>query len=284
MNYRLQPASEASTTNLVRAINMAYHNYFVPVRLTRSSLHSLIQRDAIDMEASVIAEAEGNIVGMALLAIRPPYGWIGGVGVIPSHRRRGIARNMMYYLIEQAQQHRLISVQLEVIEANLIAYHLYLQLNFKPHRRLLMLERHCGTLQPSAGYRVGGCMAHDALHYYDRFHDVRPPWQRSRYALTDLAFDMQGWKVVTTNDPSTVVGYCIGWLHDNEFRMMDIATSPEHSERKQAATALVSHIHHQFPNATGYIFNLGQNDMALTPLQALGYGETMGQVEMFLHF
>ncbi len=282
MTYRLQPASDVSLTQLVKAINLAYRNYFVPVSLTLSSFSALIQRDAIDLEASVVAEDNGAVVATALLAIRLPYGWVGGVGVVPSHRRRGIAHDMMDYLIDRAQERGLHSIQLEVIEANQIAHHLYLQLEFKPRRRLLMLERPPGDIQAEPGYYVGSCLAQTALRYYDQFHDVQPPWQRSREALSDLAFNMQGWKAVAAHEPDTILGYSVGWLTGDQFRMMDMGTLPEHTDRQGVGRALLAYIHGHHPHAIGNIFNLAQNDTALLSIQAMGYEETMGQVEMVL--
>ena len=46
----------------------------------------------IDREASRVALRDGELVGLANLAVRGSDAWIGGVGVVPAERRRGTGR------------------------------------------------------------------------------------------------------------------------------------------------------------------------------------------------
>ncbi len=283
MNIEFRPASEVDLKAYIQAFNHAYQGYYVPIILNTRSFTALIKRDAIDLTASVAALDGNEIVGISMLAIRRPRGWIGGVGVIPDYRRRGIAQQMMHYLIDQARQRELEEVYLEVIQANTGAYDLYQKLDFETLRRLLILERPSGDVAPVEGYQVTPYRPEQALaNYYDRFHDVENPWQRSRPALHDLSPNLEGWMIAAESDLDTVLGYAMGWVGPQSLHFMDTATSPSHPARECVTRALLAHIHHETPGASGHVVNLGEDD-AITPvLLDLGYEEQMAQYEMCL--
>ena len=75
---------------------------------------------------------DDETVGLANLAVRGERAWIGGIGVIPSARRRGIGRALMEAVLEEAPP----TVTLEVIEQNEPARRLYEQLGFVTRRTL----------------------------------------------------------------------------------------------------------------------------------------------------
>src|SRR5207244_5154868 len=86
----------------------------------------------IDLERSRVALDDGMPVGVAMLGVRGAEGWIGGLGVIASHRHRGIGRALMEAVLADAPP----SVSLEVIEQNEPALRLYETLGFERTRIL----------------------------------------------------------------------------------------------------------------------------------------------------
>ncbi|GIK65413.1 MAG: hypothetical protein BroJett018_32070 [Chloroflexota bacterium] len=284
MPYQVVPASEVDFDAFVQAFNEAYEHYFVHIQLTPANLLSLIKRDAIDLDASVASvDEEGHVVGVAMLAIRPPRSWVGGVGVVEQHRQKGIARNMMQSLIQNARQKGLASVELEVITQNTKAYDLYEDLGFKTQRRLLILHRPAGDAVLPSGFIVRECPALEALEYFESFHNTPNAWQRSLPALQSFALGhLEGWTIASENNPTQVVGYAVGWPNDEHIQWMDIAIDPHASQRTEIGTALLATVHHELPMATGAIVNLGEHDAEVVSFEALGYTETMAQFEMRL--
>ncbi|MBI5930693.1 MAG: GNAT family N-acetyltransferase [Chloroflexi bacterium] len=286
MPYQIVAASDVNFDAYVQAFNEAYAHYFVHIQLTPANLMSLIKRDAIDLTSSVATLDEtGRVVGMAMLAIRPPRSWVGGVGVVEDHRQRGLARKMMVTLIENARQKGLAGVELEVITQNTKAYNLYCDLGFEIQRRLLIMERPAGDATIPEGYLVRECSPLEALAYFDKFHDTPNAWQRSLPALQSFAINnLEGWAIARRETPAHVVGYAVGWPNENHIQWMDIAIDPQANQRSEIGIALLASLHHELPTATGGIVNLGEHDVAVTSFEALGYTEAMAQYEMRLKF
>lgn len=284
MPYDIVPASQVEFNAFVQAFNEAYQHYFVHIQLTPANLSSLIKRDSIDLASSVATlDEQGRVVGVAMLAIRPPRSWVGGVGVVEEHRRQGIARKMMQALIHNARQKGLACVELEVITQNTKAYDLYQDLGFKTQRRLLILERPAGDAPLHPEYVIRECSALEALDHFERFHDTPNAWQRSLPALQSFALGhLEGWTIALQTNPAQIIGYAVGWPNEDHIQWMDIAIDPHTSQRAEVGAALLASLHHELPTATGTIVNLGEHDAEVASFEALGYTEAMAQFEMRL--
>ena len=75
-------------------------------------------------------------VGLVNLGVRGERGWIGGLGVVPSARRRGVGRDLMEAVHDQARARGIRRISLEVIEANEPAFRLYEELGYEMTRWL----------------------------------------------------------------------------------------------------------------------------------------------------
>jgi len=112
--------------------NEAYSDYFVPFHIDEPTLAVIVDTWDVDLYRSRIAFQAGEPAGFANLAVRGTESWIGGVGVVPSARRRGIARLLMEAVVDEAPG----DVWLEVIEENVAASSLYEDLGFVDTRLL----------------------------------------------------------------------------------------------------------------------------------------------------
>jgi ribosomal protein S18 acetylase RimI-like enzyme len=274
---RCVPVSQVDFNAFTAAFNQAYHDYYVPISMTIPSFQALIERDDLDLEASVAAVDNDQIIGTGLLGVRDRQGWIGGMGVIPARRRQGIGRQMMHYLLDRAQKRNLASVKLEVIEANKGAHALYRQLNFVDQRYLLILERDMGPVEDfDSHYCIEECRVDSLLDFYDLFHDTPNCWQRGSHSLRALTSHLQGWAAL---DADTVVGYALGWASLYGVRLTDIATDPSRN-RVAIAQALLSELHRQHNGASGSSYNIAEDDPIVPAYLALGYKTMFRQIEM----
>ncbi len=279
---QLLPADQVNFADFVEAFNAAYEDYFVRVVMNQRSFKNLIQRDAILMTHSVVCVEDAKIVGMALLAKREQKGWIGGVGVIPHYRRRGIARQMMEYLIAQARTLNIETLTLEVIEQNHYALHLYKTLGFQPQRRLVVLENR--TLSPLKNlthehYVVESVMPHQALIYFNAFHDEPNAWQRSLEAIKQLA--QECWIIKERNN-AQVLGYCVFQVGFGDLLIIDIAFSPTYPNIADLIKVLMNTIHQAYEGYSGHLINHPMAHRATQSLIEMGYQETLAQLEMSL--
>jgi ribosomal protein S18 acetylase RimI-like enzyme len=276
MPTSLVPASEIDFAVFLDTFNAAYRDYFVLLQMELEPMRQLIQRDAVDLAASRVALADGRPVGVGMLAIREQQGWIGGLGIVPSHRGQGIGRQLTLALLDAARQRRLRQVQLEVIDKNTVARGLYESLNFQETRRLFLLER---PPDVSADPSISITKVHPdvALQHYEAFHSSPNPWQRRRETLTILAEHMAAW--IATRDDVTLA-YAVGWATPDVIRFMDCAMQPNATP---AMRDLLHHIHSSAADATASIMNVGEDDPVLEVLQSVGYQQTGMQLEMHLN-
>lgn len=273
MSFTLLPVTDVRFADFVVAFNTAYQDYIVPIQIDIDQMRQIVRRDSVDLSASRVVLADDEIVAITMLAKRGKRGWIGGVGVVPEHRGKGIGRMMMQEIINVAKEDGLEAVELEVIDTNTPAYNLYLSLGFKTLRRLLILAQNevPPLVEEIPVRRVSS--AH-ALHFHQDFHQLPSPWQRHLSALRMLTIDMDGWAAV--QDGQTLA-YAVATVTDRQMRFMDMAFS---EGQEQAMKAVVAYAQQRNPPAR--FINLAEDDRVWPVLSKMGYEVTMRQYQMEL--
>lgn len=277
---QLLPASDVPEGDFIQALNAAYADYFVPIHLNSHSFRDLVNQESVRLDASRAAVIGDEVVGTALLGVRGARGWAGGVGVIPAHRRRGVARALMASVIEAGRALGLESIQLEVITANKPAHALYDSLGFETIRELLVLTCANDGGTPPAGQiaptiRIAAGKPARLLPALAELPAPVRPWQRETTAheaklpaLRALAaYELGG----------DLAGVCI--FRQDSFRqdVLDLAaTSPD------AGTALAAHLLRQSPGLTVTYLNVPEEDPLLPGLRVLGFQQVLSQFEMVL--
>lgn len=115
---KVERASAFSLAALTESWNLGYAGYFVPVLMTQAILAQHIRAGNLDLDSSLVLVDEGALVGFSFLGRRCDRGWIGGVGVAPDHRGKGIARALFAEHMGLVRQLGLSRVQLEVLRQN----------------------------------------------------------------------------------------------------------------------------------------------------------------------
>jgi ribosomal protein S18 acetylase RimI-like enzyme len=129
---KIVAAKTVPLDRLAELFTASYAGYFVPLAADAQTLAGMVESFDIDLEKSRIALDDEAPVGLALLGVRGDVGWIGGMGVVESARRRGVGRRLMEGVLADAPP----VVTLEVIEQNEAAIRLYEQLGFERRRVL----------------------------------------------------------------------------------------------------------------------------------------------------
>ena len=282
MDYQLQPASSVDLIDLIEAINLAYSDYFVPLKFTEDYFKIFVDREALDLGAGVVALRDGQIIGSCMLGIRENKGWVGGMGIIPAYRRHGIGRAIINYLIAQGRERNLTQLELEVITQNTPAVKLYEDVGFERTRTLLIFDRPATLVTPTDGYMVRKAEFDTVLRRFDDFHDEPNPWQRAKETLAKYENAITGRVVMHVDDPNRIIGYGLGWFTNERIQFMDAAFDPNYPARTEAVTALFTHLLHDHPQASSGMINVSENDIMVLPLQELGYKQSMRQYEMRL--
>src|SRR2546428_11253834 len=114
------------------AFNDAFSDYDIPARYTVEYLINLVARRGYRPDLAVGAFDGKRLVGFVFNCLDDDAAYNSGTGVVISHRRRGIARQLMQRSIDTLPAKRYI---LEVIETNERAAALYCDLGFVETRR-----------------------------------------------------------------------------------------------------------------------------------------------------
>ena len=129
---RLVSASTLSLAELAELFTRTYEGYYIPVHVDEQTMGLMVDWWDIDLDRSRIAVDGDERIGVANLAVRGDRYWIGGIGVVPSARKRGVGRQLMEALLAEAPG----TVTLEVLVQNEPAIALYESLYFERTRLL----------------------------------------------------------------------------------------------------------------------------------------------------
>jgi ribosomal protein S18 acetylase RimI-like enzyme len=277
----IYPVDKVPRAAFVSGLNAAYIDYYVPISMTAASFADFVIREAVRLDASAAALDGEVVVGMGMLAVRGPRGWIGGMGVRPEYRRRGIGRRIMHYLLDHARQLGVAHLQLEVITQNQRAYALYHSLGFHTRRRLLVLQRDDNVPPPpapsDASPAIEECAPIDLLPLLPPLQTVLRPWQRETSAIDPLLDRMRG--LAAYDGQGAVVGACLFSVNTGRIGLFDLAAlTPD------AGRALLAHLYRLYPHASTTYINLPQDDPMLPALVEAEFNETLSQYEMVYSF
>jgi ribosomal protein S18 acetylase RimI-like enzyme len=119
---------------LVNAQNEIFSDYIAPMRSSKAFFVDFMQSVGSRMENLIIATDGGRIVGYVNPVVDGQEAWIGGVGVVPGHRGRGLGRRLMLAAEEFSQSKGAGTSILEVIQGNQAAQNLYRSLGYQEMR------------------------------------------------------------------------------------------------------------------------------------------------------
>lgn len=179
----LRDARALDLATLAALFNRAYEGYAVPMHLDPDTMAFLLDTFDLVPERSPVAWDGDEAVGIAMLGLRGERGWVGGMGVVPARRRRGLATRLMHALIEQARAAGARTLGLEVLEPNTSARALYEKLGFTATRRVEVFE---WDGPPAQEARATACAPREAQRRIVAVRTAPEPWQRDDDTLARL--------------------------------------------------------------------------------------------------
>lgn len=152
----------------------AFSDYVVPLAPSREQLLEMLTRRAWLPEASVGMFDDERLVAFTLNGIDGNSGYDSGTGVVPSHRRHGLARTMMERSFELLRERGCTRYVLEVIDSNTRAADLYRGLGFVESRGL-----QCWTFASDSD-----AVTFDGPGSTMIAGDIEPPWQNTPASIS----------------------------------------------------------------------------------------------------
>jgi len=167
------PLTHISFDALAVAFNDAFGDYPVPLSTTGEQLANMQLRRGYVADASFGAFEGERIVGFVLTCLDGDRAYNSGTGVAVSHRRHGIARELMLHTIEALRARGAASYQLEVIESNDRAAALYRNVGFEERRRF-----QCWTFEATQKVKTKE-LANADVDAIAKNADIELAWQNS---------------------------------------------------------------------------------------------------------
>lgn len=154
----------------------------MPLEIDEATLRYMVEIFDLDLAQSLVADDDGELVGLANLGRRGGRTWVGGVGVVPERRGEGLGERLMRELLERARALASTEMTLEVIVENTPAIRLYEKLGFQRTRELDILSLASDT----AGGPAEDVPLDQARAMVASLREEPEPWQRADESVENL--------------------------------------------------------------------------------------------------
>lgn len=125
---------------LVDAQNEIFSDYIIPMRSSKAFFIDFLQSVGGRMENVIVATDGPRIVGYVNPVLDGDEAWVGGLGVVPQYRARGIGTMLMRAAEEFSRGEGATASILEVIQGNEKAHRLYRSLGYEDVRTYVCAE------------------------------------------------------------------------------------------------------------------------------------------------
>jgi len=282
MRYRFLKPDDLPAVHATFA--KAFADYFVEFTLSADQFQNHLSDNGVRLELSVGAFDGAEMVGLLLNGVDSWQGQLAaydaGTGVIPSHRGRGIAGQMLRYAIPTLRAKGVGQCLLEVIRENEAAIRAYRKLGFTETRALECVSLPANRVLPQAAHsslRIRP-IAQPDWTYLQTFWDWQPAWQNSVASIGRMRRQKM---VLGAFDGHACLGY--GVILPESGRISQLAVAK--SQRGQGiATQLLHAFREQAgPGSSLSMINIeGTASDTLAFFAARGFERTISQFEMAL--
>jgi ribosomal protein S18 acetylase RimI-like enzyme len=166
----------------------AFSDYQVSLQISEEQFEQRLKRDGVELELSAGAFDGERMIGFYMNGRGTWRGkqtaYDAGTGVVPSHRRRGVAEDLFNFIVPQLQDRRITQYLLEVLISNERAVSLYRKLGFVEVRRLAVLRSSepLKSLDDVEGVALRR-MDEPKWDVFCAYWDGEPSWQNSADAV-----------------------------------------------------------------------------------------------------
>lgn len=272
--------ADLSDAEVAAAFNRVYEGYVLPFAVDAAWAREHLRINDIDATASPVWLAgDGAVAALAALGFRGERGWVGGFGIAPDHRRRGLGRALMDDLVGVARRRGVRRLGLEVLSNNHAAIALYERTGFSRVRTLRVLASPEGWRTPD-GTRLDAVIAPAdplaLLPHHGRFHSRPVAWQREPVGVARLP-DIRGVAIGPASSPAAYLVYQV--VGDQPIRLWDVAIPADPGGRDGVA-ALLAAVAGAHPSRSLRLLNEPAESPIAAALDGLGWDEPARQEEM----
>ena len=243
----------------------AFSDYVVPMKPTASQLRGMFERRGWVPERSVAAFEGERVTGFVINCVDGELAYNTGTGTLPTHRRSGLARELMERSFALLRDAGVREYSLEVISTNEKAVALYRSLGFAEMRRLDAWTR---PVEDRQSCLSGGQARSPVLHRPEWWTSL-PSWQNSTASI------------LRASDPYVVLGDDEGYIvvFPESGDVPQLAVRPD-CRRRGIGRALIDQAAALAGKPLRFI-NVDSSDRGLSAfLEAVGASRFLTQLEM----
>lgn len=277
MIVEIEILGNTSIERITNTFNLSFSDYFVPVHLTTGQLSQKMKVDKINLDYSVGAFENGNLIAFILHGVdildNVKVVYNGGTGVVPKQRGQGLTKRMYDFILPVLREKKVAYLLLEAISKNIQAIKSYEKVGYKAIRGL-----NCYTGQISLKSEKGNINIRKLIDYdwilMQSFWDFKPTWQNSANVADILKDSNISFGAYINN---RLAGYII--FNPNNKRIQQIAVHKDF-RRMGIASALFSVLIKESDNNLS-IVNVDEGSQPVnTFLQKIGFENFLTQIEM----
>ena len=233
ITYRL--LSESDFDALYACFLEAFSDYQVDMEMSQEQFAQRLARDGVRLEISAAAYDDERMIGFYINGLgewqEQLTAYDAGTGVVPSHRKRGIGKELFAFLMPRLKENSVSQYLLEVLTSNEPAVALYRKLGFVETRQLAVLRTNAPISTPATGVALRTAIQPD-WNLFRSFWDGYPSWQNSIAAVERIKDDAL---IIEVHMDHQCVGY--GVVFKPSGNLMQLAVAPGY-RRKGIGSAI----------------------------------------------
>jgi ribosomal protein S18 acetylase RimI-like enzyme len=262
---RRATAADVDLSHAAAALDGVFAEYLVPISFSEPIYAIHVSANDVDLGSSPIwYDDDDAVVAAALLGVRDARGWIGGFGVAPEHRKRGLGRALLCELVERAWALGLTSIALEVLAENVAARRTYEAGGFGSTRRLQTFGADAKRFER----RPADAAYTNAEPFLDVPNDVAPCWQREAASLR---------RQTNLHAVGNARAFCVFRHNGERAQLLKV-----HADSTEEFTWLIASVVAQTGVTRLDLFNEPAGSAAATAARSLGWYLTHEMDEMVL--
>lgn len=274
---RAVPASQYTHEELAEIYNQTRVDYIVPMPMNARRMAEYVKNYDVDLDLSIVAfNDRDEEAGIGMVGIRGHRCWLTRLGVVPNNRGLRMGQYLMEAMLEKASDKGATQAQLEVIVGNEPAHNLFLKLGFEDVRKLLIVRRPPGKIEPNPVFDTFTVteMTDSQIPFYLEQRNDNASWVEE----TDSILNAGSLRGLIVESPAGERGWVA--FQRTPFQLTHFVFSPY--ENDTIYHALLYHVHKTYPMQDTKIENVPEAHPRWRAYQQMGYMEVFARTEMTL--
>ena len=270
-------ALNMSDRELCIAMNDAFSDYAVPLKLSEAGFGQMMCQRGLDRSVSRVAVEGDQIAATWFVSLRNDKAYLISSGTRPQFRSRGIARKLAHDCMADLRSAKIQSLQTEVMDGNDVAASLYFSLGMTVSRQLDCYDIPVIDAPDLWWCDVAAVGWQDVSKLASALRSWEPSWQNS-----DLSLDAISDRLICARilDDKGLAAYAA--VIPDTVTLAQLAVRPDR-RRERLGSGLIAYLQKNFPNRNLRVINAQADNVEFASfMSSLSAVRTTSQRELFM--